>query len=88
MSVRRVQKSRRDVHPAEQLSLGLPDRGIPPLSHDQFPNNFARNTAGSRIEADLQSSQDQLLITGFTSLEKIVSYLAPHYGSDLSFLPL
>jgi SNF2-related domain len=45
----------------------------------RFPNNFNNRTAGSKIERDLRTSQDPLIITGFTSLEKVVEYLAPYH---------
>jgi SNF2-related domain/Helicase conserved C-terminal domain len=80
--------NRDDLHP-EQLSLDLSgDIGVPSLSLDQFPNNYAGNTAGTRIEADLHDAQDQLLVTGFTSLEKIIGYLASFYGSDINLRSL
>jgi hypothetical protein len=73
MGAKHVRKSRSHAHLPEQLSFEVPDCGPASLSPDLFPNNYAGNTAGTRIETDLHDAQDQLLITGFISLEKIIN---------------
>ncbi len=63
-----------------QLPLFPSDAEMAPdVAHDLFPNNFRNQTAGSVIESDLLSSRRQLIITGFTSLTKIVSHLAVYH---------
>ena len=78
-------RANRHTKVAGQLSFSLPDEPAGTFPQDRFPNNYGGATAGSVIEADLRGSRNQLLITGFTSLEKIVSYLASFYGSNAEF---
>lgn len=73
-------RSKASRHTAgEGFQFGLnfgPAHSHPPVNPEQFPNNFGGLTAGRQIREDLRSSHDHLIITGFTSLETIVSYLA------------
>src|SRR5947208_11478 len=78
-------RANRHTKVAGQLSFSLPDEPADTFLHDRYPNNYGGATAGSVIETDLQGSKNQLPITGFTSLEKIVSYLASFYRSNAEF---
>lgn len=61
-----------------QPGLFVPEDHIPPvLEPARFPNNFNRLIAGTVIEEDLKQAENPLIVTGFTSLEKIIDYLAP-----------
>jgi len=77
-------RRRRTQPPPEgQLAFDLESGEPPPsLPHALLPNNYGGKTAGAVIETDLRGSRDQLIVTGFTSLEKIVTYLASYYGTE------
>jgi hypothetical protein len=53
------------------------DRAAPALDPERFPNNLNALTTGMVIEQDLRAAAEPLIITGFTSLPKLVDYLAP-----------
>lgn len=76
-----LRKSKQDLHPdlfdsPGQLDVFL-DPGFPP--HVRFPYNYRAKRVGSLVEPDLLDSPAPLLITGYTSLDQIVSFLSACY---------
>lgn len=45
-------------------------------SHERFPYNDAERTVESVVRADLEGARDPLIITGYTSLDRLIDFLA------------
>jgi superfamily II DNA or RNA helicase len=54
-------------------------------AHDRFPYNHNRLTVGKLIEEDLLGSLNPLIITGYTSLDKLIRFLATCHRQADSF---
>jgi SNF2 domain-containing protein/helicase-like protein len=65
-----------------RLEFDGPGARWPPA--DRFPHNFGSETVGQRVRADLTESREPLLVTGYTSLEWIIDYLAELADDGLS----
>jgi len=64
----------------EQLPLGLPDNRPRWPEHDRFPRNADGTTVGEQLLADLCSSPEPLVITGYAGVEHVLTFL--HMASD------
>lgn len=62
----------------EQLSLQASDGPLWP-ANDRFPGNFYGHNADSIIRSDLDNACAPLLITSYTSLDRVVDFLADLY---------
>jgi SNF2-related domain/Helicase conserved C-terminal domain len=64
-----------------ELDLSGPDQKWP--EDRRFPHNFRRNTVKEHVWRDLTESVNPLLVTGYSSLEWIVDFLAALHGPTL-----
>jgi SNF2 domain-containing protein/helicase-like protein len=64
-----------------ELDLSSTDKKWP--EGRRFPHNFRRDTVGEHVWDDLTQSTRPLLITGYSSLEWIVDFLAALHGPGL-----